>query len=333
MKNTAGPDMMTNDLISICVTTRHRPALLKESLESLLRQQYRPLEIVVGDNSEDAQSERMIRQLVVPEGVTLVYQRHQPAGDLVFNTNWTFSRASGGRIMWMHDDDMLCDGGLDKLVAIWGKHPGVAAVYGKSCQITHGGVLDSVETDLVNESQERTADFEGVQKSNLRSGLTQQFPTNGYLADAKLVKTVGLRPYSVTGLWGDVDFGIQLALAAGSRPFVYVDSFVSKIRMTDSRVSNNRRLNCGALQFLDQVAPLKVPPECQPAKDRLVRKLTTMAVVEAAKAGEKARAMRLLRSESYDYSWLHPATLYRLLCVLSPGTARACNRIFRGLTD
>jgi glycosyltransferase involved in cell wall biosynthesis len=322
-----------NDLISICVTTRHRPDLLRQSLESLIRQQYRPLEIIVGDNSDDDESTRVVDELILPEGVALIYQRHQPSGDLWTNTDWVFTQARGGRMVLMHDDDMLCDGGLDILVEAWDAHPGVAVVYGKSYQITHAGAHDLPETDRVNAVQERTPDRAGPQRSSLRAALTQQFPRNGYLADAALLKQVGWRPYRFAGVWTDVDCGIRLATASAPRPFVYVDKFVSKIRLTETRVSNTRTFDTGALQFLDQVRLLDVPSESRSAWERLVRTLTEMAVVEAARAGQRSRALRLLRSEYYQRAWLHPATLYRLLCVLSPAMARTCNRVFRGLAE
>ena len=322
-----------NDLISICVTTRHRPDLLRQSLESLIRQAYRPIEIIVGDNSENNESTRVVDELVLPEGVTLIYRRHQPAGDLWTNTHWVFTQAQGGRIVLMHDDDMLCDGGLDILVAAWDAHPGVAAVYGKSYQITHAGDHDVLETDRVNLIQERIPEYAGSQSSSLKAALTQQFPRNGYLADAALLKQVGWRPYKFAGVWTDVDCGIRLATASAPRQFVYVDEFVSKIRLTEARVSNNRTFDCGSLQFLDQVRLLDVSSEARMAWERLVRILTEMAVVEAARAGQRSRALHLLRSEYYDRAWIHPATLYRLLYVLSPATARACNRVFRGLAE
>ena len=322
---------MSNDLISVCLTTRHRPALLLESVRSVLAQSYRPLEIVIGDNSENDESERALRGLALPAGVSLVYHRHQPAGNLIENTNWTFRQARGSRLALMHDDDLFCDGGLDALAAAWDAATDPAAVYGLSYQIYSNGEVNEDETELVNRVQLRTPPYVGRQRSNLLAGLVQQFPVNGYLVDADLTKRLMWRPHGVVGLWVDVDFGIRLAQAAADRSFVLIDRYVSRTRMSSDRVSSTRTSDFGALQFLEQVLALEVPADCRPSRDALLGRLTRMGVVEAARSGQRRRALGLLRSECYPYSWVHPATLYRLAYIASPRAVQLCNRLLRGL--
>lgn len=324
---------MPSELISLCLATRHRPALLLECLSTLTRQAYRPLEIVIGDNSTDDHTERALASVVLPDGVTLVYHRHQPATEEpATNWTWTAHRATGTRLMLMHDDDLLCDGGLDRLVAAWDRAPpDVAAVYGKAEVVTFAGDLEPAETERINRLQLRTPDRAGVQRSNALAGITQQFPTNGWLADAALVKQCGWRTRPIIGIWADVDFSIRFAELAGSRPFVFLDEFVSKTRLGETRLSGSRSTDVGSRHFLEQVRSFRFPPECHEHRDWLLRTLTEMGVVEAAREGERARALALLRSEHYRHSWLVPFTLYRLLYIASPAMAQACNRVFRRL--
>lgn len=320
-----------NPLISICVTTRHRPALLKVALEGLTRQKYRPLEIIIGDNSENDDSRAVVESIAWPDGVTVHYHRHQPSTDVVQNTNWAFDRASGGRIMLHHDDDVLCDGGLDKLVAAWDNYPNTAATFGKLYLINEAGELLEEQTEQTNREHCRTAEYAGHKLSNLESGLRGQFPMNSYLMDAALLKRVKWRPLEVVGIWTDGDFGIQAGIAAGERPFVYVDEFVFKYRLTTVSLVRSRDVEYGHLLYLEELKKLKVPLESEPSWHRLLETVTRCAVVSAARAGNRTKAFALLRSVHYNRSWLHPATLYRIMYILSPALTRTCNRIVRGL--
>jgi len=320
-----------SDLVSVCITTRHRRGLLLECIASVLRQAHRPIQIVIGDNSENDETGDALRSLALPPGVELVYHRHEQVGTLSDNTNWVFRHASGSRLMLMHDDDLVCDGGLDALVSAWDAAERPAAVYGRSNQIRSDGVIDREMTDHFNRIQMRTDADLGVQRSNLLAALVQQFPTNGYLVDAALAKAVGWLPHSQAGLWADVDCGIRFAQAAGDRAFILIEAVVSSFRMSDSRLSSNRNSDFGALQFLQQLQALDPPAQCRPSYEQLLQRVTGMAVVEAAVKGRRSHAFELLRSRAYPHSWLHPATLYRIAYIVHPGTVRLCNRWLRGL--
>ena len=320
-----------HDLVSVCITTRHRRELLLGCIASVLRQAHRPLQIVVGDNSEDDDTERAVRALALPTGVELDYHRHEPVVSLSENTNSVFRRARGDRLMLMHDDDLVCDGGLDALVAAWDASRDPAAVYGRSYQIRADGEIDHAESDRVNRIQKRTDADLGEQRSKLLAGVVQQFPVNGYLVDAALARSVGWRPHGQVGLWADVDFGIRVALAAGDRRFVLIPEHVSSLRMSDTRLSSSRSSDFGALQFLEQIRTLEAPPDCRPSLDELLQRVTGMAVVEAAVKGRRREAFRLLRSRSYPHGWIHPATLYRVAYIVHPPSVRLANRWLRGL--
>ena len=67
-----------NRLITICIPTCRRPDLLREALESCFKQDYRPLDILIGDDSGDDRSVQTIQGLTKPEGVTVRHVRHKP---------------------------------------------------------------------------------------------------------------------------------------------------------------------------------------------------------------------------------------------------------------
>ena len=62
---------MDNRLITICIPTFRRPDLLVEAIQTCFQQNYRPLEILIGDDSMDEKSFDLTRGLALPSGVTL----------------------------------------------------------------------------------------------------------------------------------------------------------------------------------------------------------------------------------------------------------------------
>ena len=59
--------------------------------------------------------------------------------------------------------------------------------------------------------------------------------------------------------------------------------------------------------------------------------MTEISIVEAAKSGNRQRAIELLRSRYYQRSWWSAHTLYRLMYIASPAMAKISNRFLRGL--
>ncbi|MEM1303844.1 MAG: glycosyltransferase, partial [Planctomycetota bacterium] len=58
--SSARSETVTTPLISVCIPTYRRPDLLREAVESVVRQEYRPLEIIVGDDSPTPAAENVV---------------------------------------------------------------------------------------------------------------------------------------------------------------------------------------------------------------------------------------------------------------------------------
>ena len=97
-------------LISTIISTYNRPALLREALESLRQQSYRPLEIVVVDDGSEAETRQAVeswrREVAGDLGLRLRYHRQENQGPAVAR-NQGLSMASGDYIQFMDDDDVL----------------------------------------------------------------------------------------------------------------------------------------------------------------------------------------------------------------------------------
>jgi glycosyltransferase involved in cell wall biosynthesis len=307
-----------NGLITICIPTCRRPDLLSEAVESCLKQDYRPLEILIGDDSGNDRSVEPIQSLKRPEGVTVRHVLHEPPLRQARNVDWLIANARGDRLILLHDDDLLCDNGLDKLVEAWEAESGIVCVYGKQYVISPAGEMLPADTEESNRRFGRVKANAGVQESALSVGLSQQLPNNCFLVDAKLAQNVGYRPEEEVGNSVDVDFGIRLGQVAGDRSFFFTDEFVSCYRLTEYSILRTRCFNYGEHLLFSEVAKLKVPQRDLPARDLSLKRMSAKAVLNAAMAGDRVKALSILFSRHYNLRYTDIRSLFRLLYIASP---------------
>jgi hypothetical protein len=158
----------------------------------------------------------------------------------------------------------------------------------------------------------------GVQESALSVGLSQQLPNNCFLVDAKLAQNVGYRPEEEVGNSVDVDFGIRLGQVAGDRSFFFTDEFVSCYRLTEYSILRTRCFNYGEHLLFSEVAKLKVPQRDLPARDLSLKRMSAKAVLNAAMAGDRVKALSILFSRHYNLRYTDIRSLFRLLYIASP---------------
>jgi glycosyltransferase involved in cell wall biosynthesis len=307
-----------NGLITICIPTYRRPDLLREAVGSCFKQDYRPLEILIGDDSGEDRSVAPIQGLNRPEGVTIRHFLHKPPLRQARNVDWLIANARGDRLMLLHDDDLLCDNGLDKLVGAWQAESGIVCAYGKHYVISSAGEVLFADTEESNRRFGRVKANAGVQESSLSVGLSQQIPNNCFLVDAKLAQAVGYRTEEAVGNSVDVDFGIRLGQAAGDRSFFFTDEFVSCYRLTEYSILRTRCFNYGEHLLFSEVAKLSVPERDLAARDLSLKRMSAKAVLNAAMAGDRLKALSILFSRYYSLRYTDIRSLFRLLYIASP---------------
>jgi glycosyltransferase involved in cell wall biosynthesis len=318
---------MMDELISICIPTYRRPELLREAIESCFQQNYRPLEILVGDDSGDDTSVSVIETLVCPEGITVRHILNDPPLRQARNVHSLFAKASGGRLVLLHDDDLLCDRGLDRLVEIWEQHPGLVCVYGKQYVISPDGEKLLENTEDFNSRCGRIHELQGIQNSPLSAGLSQQIPNNCFLVETRLAQAVNYRSEEEVGNSVDADFGIRLGQAAEDKSFYYIDEFVSCYRLTEHSILRRRHFNYGEHLLYSSLVNLEVPERDVAARDQSLKNFSAKAVLNAAMAGQRKLALSILFSRHYELRYTDIRSIFRLLYIASPWLGNRLNRL------
>ncbi len=96
---------MENKLVSIGVPTYNRPEGLRKTLECIIKQSYKNIEVIISDNcSTDPNVSLLINEFMEKDS-RIKYFRHSEnlGGD--YNFKFLFDRASSDYFMWACDDD------------------------------------------------------------------------------------------------------------------------------------------------------------------------------------------------------------------------------------
>lgn len=90
--------------VQVFVLAHNRPQLLRETLHSILSQDYDKLELIVSDNSTNDSVQQMVASEFVNQ---LVYQRNSPALPPISHFNKLLKEADGDYLVLFHDDDLM----------------------------------------------------------------------------------------------------------------------------------------------------------------------------------------------------------------------------------
>lgn len=314
-------------ILSICIPTCDRPSLLVEAVRSCLATPVRPLQILIGDDSADKKSEVALRALNCGLDVELRYRRHAIRLGQAQNLNWLLDEATAPWVLILHDDDRLCPDGIERLLSAAAENAGIRCVFGKQYLINDHGERQFEDTRVWNERYQRYAAHEGPQQSSIAAAFRQQLPNNAFLVETSLAREVRYRHESLVGHGVDADFGFRLAQAAGRKAFYFVNCFVSDYRISVTSISQSVTLNRREDLLFQAVQEMIVEPDDHQAKLSFLERTALPSVLDAAMAGKRRTALSILRSPYYRHSLFTRWSLYRLVCIISPGLGRWLRRL------
>ncbi len=119
--------MSANPLVSIGVPTRNRAASLRRSLESILAQDYSPIEVVISDNCSDDDTEQVCREIAAADARVRYVRQPRNIG-LYGNHNFCMDAARGEFLCLFHDHDRYDSRIVSEYVAFLRAHPRVGIV-------------------------------------------------------------------------------------------------------------------------------------------------------------------------------------------------------------
>jgi glycosyltransferase involved in cell wall biosynthesis len=314
-----------SELITISIPTYRRPSLLLHALHSSLIQDYRPLEIDIGDDSPNSESEDLVRSVTLPAGISLRYWRNSPSLKQPGNVNKLFAQARGSKLVLLHDDDLLMPGAVSALHHAFSSSPSVIAAYGLQHVIRDNGEISPSDTEKHDRYAHRSRDLTGPRQDPVAAALTLQFPNDGFLVHTSLARATGYLSDEEIGDACDADFGIRLALANRSSHFAFIDRYTSLYRLTSSSIRTGHN-NCWK-QFDHVLKLADLTPPQMAARDQLLTRTAEQSLVDNAVHHRRRRALEIFRSPFYPKSKLRPKPLYHLALIAWPRLAALRDRL------
>lgn len=289
--------------VSICLPTCNRPELIVQCIDSCLAQTHANIEIVIGDDSKDDRTRRLMAAQYQHDP-RIRYLKNEPPLGQARNVASLFARASGDKILLIHDDDYLAEDGVERLVSLWERHPGLDVAFADQYEVDHAGHVDRAVSDRLNADFHRTKSTEGLQQVPGRTGLIQMFPNNGWLANADLVKRISYKEQY--GTCCDFVFGVELCLAA--KQVYYLNEYVSYYRKTNVSISASTRgsTNAASVSAYAFVTSLVLERQVEPARALALRRLVPIVVSVYSKNAAPLKglgiAFRHLSAYQYGFS-------------------------------
>jgi glycosyltransferase involved in cell wall biosynthesis len=207
--------------------------LAREAILSAWNQNPRPLEILIGDDSSDDQTQQIAEELSAA-GLPIRYLRNIPALGQSRNVQDLFARAAGDVVSLMHDDDRYCDGAFGHLIKPLEDGAGVLAVFGKQRIISEDGAVDVQSSAVLNRSYGRVAERAGLIADSFTAGACAMFPNNGYFVLRSAVEKINYHDHGKASTACDWYFGFRLGQLG--RPFFFVDEETADYRLTEDSI-------------------------------------------------------------------------------------------------
>lgn len=281
--------------ISIIIPTCNRPHFLMEAVESVWKQTVLPDEIIIGDDSRNNLTEKMVMEKIISESkVPVRYFHNTPPLNQAKNVDFLIRKATSEFLLLLHDDDALLPECLQLLLPPLIENPSVVSSFGKQYVMDDSGNLIA-GGELINENTYRIPKNAGIVEGEWAS-VIGMFPNNAFLMRTKPAQEIG---YNDNGRSGDaIDFFFAFRAGKGNF-FFFVDEFTSIYRHTLECVSRES-LKLFSSKFEILMQELERDKMANVEIKKTINFLINPAISEAIKRGDKKVAVKWMLSPHYN---------------------------------
>jgi GT2 family glycosyltransferase len=198
--------MDNNPLVSIGLPIYNRPLPFKKALDSLLSQTYKNIEINIGDNSENSESEKVFEEYRNDNRIK--YYKHDKNIGATANFEFVRDISNGKYFMWAADDDYWDSTFIEKAVEKLENDPEAVACWPQVQFFDDNGrVFDSVPSSCYNQDLSYDNITNRLIKLNLQCSWFEFY----CLMKTEIAKNFDFQRYKLIGI--DVVFINHLVLS------------------------------------------------------------------------------------------------------------------------
>ncbi len=142
-----------NPLVSVCIPTFNRAHFLKDTLDSVIRQNYSNFEIVIVDDASTDKTESIVKVFKEKSKIPIKYFKNEKNMGRPFSRNRCISEASGEFILWLDDDDILEMDTISSYIKVLNEIEGLDILYGNLNKFgLEQGVIEAEDFYLNNKT-------------------------------------------------------------------------------------------------------------------------------------------------------------------------------------
>lgn len=319
--------------VFIGIMTYNRPELVREAIESVLRQSYRDYRVVVSDNCSQAEASESVANFVGTLNDDRFSFYRQPVNVGEYGQGrYLFEQAGDSEFfLILHDDDVLGPDYLSKGLERLQTNPDCAFFVANPTILDSKGDISSGETERYLKHQGRLGKAEGefdVETRHMNYGFA---PISGTLFRTRALQDSGfVNPDGYGNFPFECDIYIRLG-ERGAKAWFDPDSLLS-FRFHPGSQRNNIDI-MGDAGIVEQMLALFVRP-CHLAANNRRRKVVLSRIYRALallclQSGDHAGARKNLCLALNNNSFSMRAWSWTLAVLLSPALARTLLPRFR----
>jgi len=227
------PDLTSEPMVSVLVSTRDRPDLLRQALASVQRQTLTDYEVLVCDDAGRADSTSGLRDL----GFLRLRLLRNPSNLGVGLTNRRLYRSAQGRYLaHLDDDDMWAPSFLEQMVAVLEQHPSVSLAFCNHQIVIGDEAIPDLDLTLRGERDWGRAKLKGGLQPQLLALATVQraIPTSHAAVVRRDALDLSDWPDWMHGAW---DLWVAYLAAREGRPGYFLPDRLSYYRLHPEQLS------------------------------------------------------------------------------------------------
>ena len=218
------PSHVQADLVSTIIPVFNRPELIVDSINSVLKQNYRPIEIIVVDDGSTDKTPRVLQSLAATHNELTVLRQENAGPGAARELGRLHAR---GEFIQYHDsDDLLLPDKFSRQVSALKQNPDCDIAYGKTERVDIGAAVQGIAL------KQSGIKYKAMFPASLRS---RWWSTSTPLYRRSVTDQVG----SWLATRNEEDWEYECRVAALGGRLVFVDEFVS---LTQSHSSHLTKL-------------------------------------------------------------------------------------------
>lgn len=215
--------------VSICIPVYNGEKHLKETIESVVSQTYKNVEIIIQDNASIDETSEIIKSF--SDFNNIFYERNDKLVSMAENWNIATSRASGEYLVLLSADDLLAPDFVEKCIEIFRSEDGLSVVSSEHYLLTEDG-LKTRKLPVIG--GRRDVSFSEILLKNPFSINFSMFKM------AALKKSLTVRGGVFKEPYFTCDYDLWIRLAADRHQIYFITSKLATYRVHSGSLSSNK---------------------------------------------------------------------------------------------